>query len=43
MEYNNKTMIRKMQKEKLTDSVNMGAVNSKLLNERIEKMENLKQ
>jgi len=31
-----------MEKEKLTDAVNMGAVNSKLLNEKMEKMENRK-
>lgn len=40
--YKHKTMVRKMEKEKLTDAVNMGAVNSKLLNEKMEKMENRK-
>ena len=39
---NDNVQRRKMQKEKLTDAVNMGAVNQKLHAEKLEKMDHRK-
>ena len=43
MEHNDENLRRKLQKEKLTDTVNMGAVNNKLYGERMEFLDNRKQ
>ena len=43
MERNDNVQRRKLEKEKLTDSVNMGALNRKLYDERRENMDNRRQ